>query len=50
MKRVILVIQLVEESSEIVNAEIKKEIKKALTEETVFIPWFKKLGKITLAE
>jgi hypothetical protein len=49
-KKATLVIQLVEESLEKTNAELKKEITKALSEETPCIPWFKKLEEITVTE
>jgi hypothetical protein len=49
-KKVTLVIQLVEESVEKTNAEIKKEIIKALSEATPCIPWFKKVEKVTVTE
>ena len=49
-KKVILVIQLVEESAEKTNVEIKEEIIKALSEEISCIPWFKKVEKVTITE
>jgi hypothetical protein len=49
-KKATIVIRLVEESFEKTNAEIKKEIIEALSEETPCIPWFKKLEKITITE
>jgi len=49
-KKVTLVIQLVEESAEKTNAEIKEEIVKALSEATPCIPWFKKVEKVTVTE
>jgi hypothetical protein len=49
-KKVTLVIQLVEESVEKTNEEIKKEIIKALSEETPRIPWFKNVEKVTVTE
>jgi len=49
-KKATLVIQLVEESAEKTNTEIKKEIIKALSEEVPCIPWFKKVEKVTVTE
>ena len=49
-KKVTLVIQLVEESVEKTNSEIKEEIIKALSEEIPCIPWFKKVEKVTVTE
>jgi len=49
-KKVTLVIQLVEESAEETNAEIKEEIIKALSEEIPCIPWFKTVEKLTVTE
>jgi len=50
IKKVTLVIQLVEESVEKTNSEIKEEIIKALSEEIPCIPWFKKVEKVTITE
>jgi len=49
-KKVIIVIQLVEESTERKNEEIEKEIVKALSEEVPVIPWLKSVEKVTVIE
>jgi len=50
MKKAIIEVALVEESSEKTNKEIKKEISKELSRNLHVIPWATKIVKITVKE
>jgi len=49
-KKVIIVIQLVEESVEKANEEIEKEILEELTDDMPIIPWLERVEKVTVLE
>jgi len=49
-KKVILVIELVEESAEKTNEEIEKEITQAFSEDVPVIPWLRGVEKVTVIE
>jgi len=49
-KKVIIVINLVEESVEKANEEIEKEILQELTEDMPIIPWLANVEKVTVIE
>jgi len=49
-KKVIIVIQLVEESAEKANEEIEKEILQELTTDLPVIPWLESVEKVTVIE
>jgi hypothetical protein len=49
-KKAIIVISLVEESTEKPNEEIKRDILKELSREPAPIPWLKKVEKVTITE
>jgi len=49
-KKVIIVINLVEESVEKTNEEIEKEILQELTEDMPIIPWLESVEKVTVIE
>lgn len=49
-KKVIIVINLVEESAEKANEEIEKEIFQALTADVPVIPWLESVEKVTVLE
>lgn len=49
-KKVIVVINLVEESLEEANEEIEKEIWQELTDDMPIIPWLQNVEKITVIE
>jgi hypothetical protein len=50
VKKAIIEISLVEESTEKANKEIEKEIFNDLSEGRLVIPWCKKVEKVTLTE
>lgn len=50
VKKAVIVISLVEESAEVANEEIEKEILNELSKEPTRIPWFKSVGKVTVTE
>jgi hypothetical protein len=50
VKKAVIVVSLVEESSEKMNEEIEAEIFKELSECPVKIPWIKKVEKVTVKE
>jgi len=50
VKKAIIVISLVEESSEVANEDIKKEILDELSKEPTKIPWLKQVEKVTITE
>jgi len=49
-KKVVIVINLVEESIEKANEEIEKEILQELTEDMPIIPWLESVEKVTVIE
>jgi len=49
-KKVIIVINLVEESIEKANEEIEKEILQELTDDMPVIPWLESVEKVTVIE
>ena len=49
-KKVIIVIQLVEESVEKANEEIEKEIYQELSTDLPVIPWLESVEKVTVIE
>lgn len=49
-KKAVIVISLVEESSEKTNEAIESEIFKELSELPLKIPWMKKVDKVTVKE
>ena len=49
-KKVIIAIDLVEESAEKTNEEIEKEILEELSKHPPVIPWMKKVEKVTVKE
>jgi len=49
-KNAVIVVSLVEESTEKSNEEIEREIVKELSDEPVRIPWMKKVEKVTITE
>lgn len=50
VKKSVIVISLVEESTEKTNEEIEKEIFKELSKLPVKIPWMKNVEKVTVTE
>jgi DNA-binding PadR family transcriptional regulator len=48
-KKAIIVISLVEESTEATNEEIEKEILEELSKDGTIVPWLKKVEKVTVA-
>jgi len=49
-KKVVIVINLVEESVETTNEEIEKEILQELTDDMPIIPWLANVEKVTVIE
>lgn len=49
-KKAVIVISLVEESTEKTNEEIEQDISEELTRRPVEIPWMKKVEKVTVTE
>ena len=49
-KKAVIVISLVEESKEIPNEEIEKNIREELSKDLPRIPWCKKVEKVTVRE
>ena len=50
VKKAVIVISLVEESTEVANEKIEKDILKELSEEPTRIPWLKEVQKVTVTE
>ena len=50
VKKTVIVISLVEESAEVANEKIEKDILKELSEEPTRIPWLKEVQKVTVTE
>jgi len=49
-KKVVIVINLVEESIEKANEEIEKEILQELADDMPMIPWLERVEKVTVIE
>jgi len=49
-KKVVIIINLVEESVEKTNEEIEKEILQELTDDMPVIPWLERVEKVTVIE
>lgn len=49
-KKVVIVINLVEESLEKANEEIEKEILQELTDDMPVIPWLERVERVTVIE
>jgi hypothetical protein len=49
-KKVVIIINLVEESVEKANEEIEKEILQELTDDMPIIPWLQSVEKVTVIE
>lgn len=49
-KRAVIVFSLVEESAEVTNEEIEKEILQELSKHPSTIPWLKSVEKVTVTE
>jgi len=50
VKKAVIVVSLVEESTEKLNREIEKEIMSELSKETARIPWLKKVETVAVSE
>jgi len=50
VKKAVIVISLVEESDNVTNQEIEKEILEELSKEPMRIPWLKKVEKVTVTK
>jgi len=50
VKKAVIVISLVEESANVANQEIEKEILDELSREPTRIPWLKEVEKVTVTE
>ena len=50
VKKAIIVISLVEESAEVANEEVEKDILDEFSEEPTRIPWLKEVEKVTVTE
>jgi hypothetical protein len=50
VKKAVIVISLVEESTEVANEKIEKDILNELSEEPTRIPWLKEVQKVTVTE
>ena len=50
MKKVVIIINLVEESVETTNEEIEKEILQELADDMPIIPWLERVEKVTVIE
>ena len=50
VKKAVIVISLVEESAEVANEKIEKNILNELSEEPTRIPWLKEVEKVTVTE
>jgi hypothetical protein len=47
-KKAVIVIQLIEESEEVSNEQIEKEISEELSKGLPKIPWFKEVDEVTV--
>jgi DNA-directed RNA polymerase subunit H (RpoH/RPB5) len=50
VKKAVIVISLVEESAEVANEEVEKDILNELSKEPTRIPWLKEVQKVTVTE
>lgn len=50
VKKAVIVISLVEESAEVANEKIEKDMLNELSEEPTRIPWLKEVEKVTVTE
>ena len=50
VKKAVFVISLVEESAEVANEKIEKDILNELSEEPTRIPWLKEVQKVTVTK
>jgi DNA-directed RNA polymerase subunit H (RpoH/RPB5) len=50
VKKAVIAISLVDESAEVANEEIEKEILNELSKEPTRIPWLKEVKKVTVTE
>jgi hypothetical protein len=50
IKKAVIVISLVEESAEMSNEEIERDIVNELSKEPTRIPWLKEVEKVTVTE
>jgi len=50
VKKAVIIISLVEESGEVTNEDIEKEIRDELSKEPTRIPWLKEVEKVTITE
>jgi len=50
VKKAVIVIQLIEESEEVPNEQIKKEISEELSKGLPKIPWLKEVDEVTVTE
>jgi len=50
VKKAVIIISLVEESAEVANEEIEKDILNELSREPTKIPWQKEVEKVTITE
>jgi hypothetical protein len=48
LKKAIIVVSLVEESSDVANCDLEEEIRKVLSEQLSLIPWAKKVQSVTV--
>lgn len=50
VKKAVIVVSLVEESAEVANDEVEKDILNELSREPARIPWLKEVEKVTVTE
>lgn len=50
VKKAVIVISLVEESAEMANEDIEKDLLNELSKEPTRIPWLKEVEKVTVTE
>ena len=50
VKKAVIVISLVEESTKVENGKIEEEVLDGLSEELTKIPWLKEVEKVTVTE
>lgn len=50
VKKAVIVISLVEESTKVANEKIEKDVLNELSEEPSRIPWLKEVQKVTVTE
>jgi len=49
-KKAVIVFSLVEESKEMPKEEIEKEIREELSEDLLWIPWCRRVEKVTVSD